>query len=334
MDLKKAILIMSMIILFTSIIAVSSAYSHQNDHDMESILEDYNESNLTGCCSVVLQLEGNNSMISFRRDANLTADIYIEQIDWYGKPAIKQYKTTGGYFCQVIITSDGWIIGYGGIDDGDDSEKIENITAEMVTGNGTISESVLEEIQNIKAPYKIGHVIIKAPNGTYGIATATTHFTGKLEPGEYVSIPNRVSFFRSGNVTLNSTNKVGIMDTLAISDGFGLSRRDVTIFDFNSTEAANITNIYASNDDGSYWGRSEGGLCDNIHFNGTVIKAEDIPIAPNYTYVGNVTFENEYNNVNTTSANIIIFVVAAVVIALISYGSYQIVKKARKKYKR
>ena len=163
MDFKKSVFIFSLVILFVSIIA-ASASSVENTHDIQSILENYNESDMTGCCSVVLQMDGNNSMFSFRRDAGNAADIYIEKINWHGKEAIKQYKTSAGYFCQVIITNDGWVIGYGGIDDGDDNKKIENITGSMVNDNNTISESGLEQVQAIKAAYGLGHLLIKAPN--------------------------------------------------------------------------------------------------------------------------------------------------------------------------
>ena len=302
MDLKKSVLIFSIIILFVSIIAASASASTQNVHDIQSILETNNESDMTGCCSVVLQLEGNNSMFSFRRDAENAADIYIEKINWHGKQAIKQYKTSAGYFCQVIITEDGWVIGYGGIDDGEDNKKIENITAGMVNDNNTISESGLEQVQQIKAAYGLGHLLIKAPNGNYGITTATNHFTGHINPGEYVSIPNKYSFFRSGNIPLNTSDKVEAMFNLAISDGFGLTRRDVTTFNFQCGNESNVTDVYLANDDGSMWGMSTSGLRDNVNFTGKYIKADDIPIAPKYSHLGNVTFEEQQNQNNMTGS--------------------------------
>ena len=61
--------------------------------------------------------------MSYRRDANLTADIHIEQVDWHGHPAIKQYKTDHGYFNHIIVTNDGWVIGLGGVDAGEESRK-------------------------------------------------------------------------------------------------------------------------------------------------------------------------------------------------------------------
>lgn len=299
MNFKKGVLLISLILFFTAIIAVSANTSSQA-HDIQEILDSNNESDMTGCCSVVLQLEGNNSMFSFRRDAGNAAEIYIEKINWHGKEAIKQYKTSAGYFCQVIITEDGWVIGYGGIDDGEDNKRIENITAGMVNDNNTIPESGLEEIQQIKAAYGLGHVLIKAPNGNFGIATATNHFTGKLSPGQYASIPNKYAFYRTGEVPLNTKDKVESMVNLAISDGFGLTRRDVTTFNFACGNESNVTDVYLSNDDGSMWGMSTGGLCDNVNFTGKYVNASSIPVAPKYMHLGNVTFQED---VNTTADN-------------------------------
>ena len=332
MDFKKIICIFSIIILFSSVIAVSASSSQQTIHDIQSILENNNESDMTGCCSVVLQLEGNDSMMSFRRDAESYADIYIEKINWHGKEAIKQYKTSGGYFCQVIITSDGWVIGYGGIDDGIGNEKIENITAGMITDNNTIPESGLEQIQEIKAAYKLGHVVMKAPNGNYGVATATNHFTGKLEPYDYISVPNRYTYFRSGDVLPNATDKIKTMNNIALSDAFGLTRRDITTFVFTCENNTNVTDVYLSNDDGSYWGMETGGLADNVNFTGKVTEAGDIPIAPNYTHIGNVTFDNaKVIGSNFNIKTLMVYVAIIAVVAAVCCISYYTVKKLRKK---
>lgn len=340
MDLKKKIFILCIIVAFSSIIAVSASDNPFKVHDIQEILQDNNVSDMTGCCSVILQEDGSNAVMSFRRDAKSAADIYIEKINWHGKEAIKQYKTEGGYFCQVIITSDGWIIGFGGEDDGPDNEKIENITAGMINDNYTISNESLAQIEAIKKPYKLGHAVIKAPNGNYGIATDKGHFTYKLKPGEYLSMPNRYTYFRTGNVTLNSTDdKIKTMVQLAISDGFGLTRRDVTTFDFTVGNQTNDTRIFVSNDDGSTFGMNCGGLYDNVHFNGTTINGEDIPIAPNYKAVGNVTFESNQTGAAGGGGNflmIIIYAIIAVIIGAVIFFSYHMVKvlRYRRRYKR
>ncbi len=87
---------------------------------------------MTGCCSVIMQLERNDSAVSFRRDAGNFADLTIEEQNWHWQKVLKQYKESQEYFVQVIVTSDGWVLTYGGKDDGVDNQKIENISREMV----------------------------------------------------------------------------------------------------------------------------------------------------------------------------------------------------------
>lgn len=341
MDLKKIILILSIIVFFSSIIAVSADDTQYDIFDIQKILEDNDATDMTGCCSVVLQENGNNSIISFRRDAGNAADIYIEKVKWHGKEALKQYKTSAGYFCQVIVTDDGWVIGYGGIDDGPDNERIEEITGNMINNTTKISNSTLKEIQSIKASYGLGHFIIKDPDGDYGIATADTYFTGKLKPGQYVSLPNKIGFMRTGNLNLNTSDKIGAMVNLAISDGFGLTRRDVTTFDFQVVnETTNVTKAYVSNDDGSMFGMSTAGLRDNVNFTGKYIKAEDIPIAPKYKEMGNVTFER--NDTSTqggfmdTIYYMVVYSIILIVIAVVAFFAYHtiVVLRYRRRYRR
>lgn len=344
MDLKRKIFILSIIVLFSSLIVVSANDNPFKVHDINEIMTDNDVDDMTGCCSVIFQEDNSSAVMSFRRDAKSEADIYIEEVDWHGKKAIKQYKTSGGYFCQVVITDDGWIFGFGGEDDGPDNEKIEELAAGMMNDNYSISNDTLADIQSIKQPYKLGHAVIKAPNGNYGIATDKGHFISKLNPGEYLSMPNRYSYFRSGNLTLNSTtDKIKTMVELAISDGFGLTRRDVTTFDFNVSDAANVTKIYISNDDGSTFAMNCGGLYDSVHFQSKTINGEDIPIAPQYKDIGNVTFENNSTSTASSPVNIwsiVVYAIIAIVIGAVIFFSYHTIKvlryrrKMRNRYRR
>ncbi|MBR4447957.1 hypothetical protein [Methanobrevibacter sp.] len=292
MNLNKKIIILSIFIFFISLCAVYSVYDSQNTDNTIVNLQNNNETDV-GCCSVVLQLENDSSILSYRRDANLTADIHIDKIIWHGIPAIKQHKTDYGYFNHVIITDDGWVIGLGGLDDGIDNERCENITATMINDNYTISEEKLEEIQAIKIPYKMGHVVIKAPNGNYGFATPTKLKTGHLKPGQYISIPNNYYYSRAGEIPLNTTDKIKVMTDLARSDMFGLSRRAIVTYDIHINGNNNTTDIYVSNDDGSLFDMQNLYDIDDIYYNNTVIKGEDIPIAPDYKYIESISFVKE-----------------------------------------
>ncbi len=293
MKIKRVIFVISVFLIFITLVGAYAVNEEQNINEVFTILNSTNSSELTGCCSVVCQLEGNNSLFSFRRDAENGADIYIEKIDWHGKPAIKQYKTDGGYFCQVIITNDGWVIGYGGIDDGVDNQQIENITADVVLNNN-IDNGSLEKIEKIKNRYGLGHTVIKSPDGTYGVAMSNTKFTGKLNPGNYISIPNRPHYVRTGDIRLDAPDKIATMTKLATSDLFGISRRDVTTFSYyqvdNHTYKGNITDIYISNDDGAMYGMDSAKLYDDVYLNNTVFKKEDIPISPKYATLGSINF--------------------------------------------
>lgn len=326
---KRSIFILGIFLILVSVLSVCASDTPQNTYEIQRILDETNASDLMGCCSVALQLEGNNSMFSFRRDANFSADIYIEEIDWHGIPAIKQYKTDGDYFCQVIITSNGWTIGYGGIDDGPDNQKIEEITSKMITEDNSISEDGLIQVQQIKEPYKIGHLLIKAPNGNYGVAFSDNHFKGKLKPGEYLVIPNRQTYMNSGNLSLNTSDKVTAMIQLAQSDAFGLTRRDITTYNFhtfeNKSSKVNVTEAYLSNDDGSQWGMNTAGLVDNVYFNKTLFKADDIPIAPKYQKMGNMTLHESLNNVSKTTL-LIVLVGVVLLVAILFFIVYKTVK--------
>ena len=144
MNLNKKIFVLSIFIICISICGIYSIYTHQNIDALPVIS---NETDEFGCCSVVVQLDGNHTIMSYRRDANLSADIFIDYVNWHGIPAIKQHKTEYGYFNHVIVTNNGWVIGLGGVDDGEDNEKCENIATEMISDDNSISEYALKKIQ-------------------------------------------------------------------------------------------------------------------------------------------------------------------------------------------
>ncbi len=319
MDLKSKILIIIIAAVFISVVGVSSAYNYQNSHS------EINQTDEFGCCSIILQENGNDSIMTFRRDSNATANIKIENMDWHGIPIIKQYKTDGKYFSHVIITKDGWMIGFGGIDDGVDSERCENISASMINDDYTISEEKLEEIQEIKQPYGRGHFIIKAPNGNYGFATIDKVKTGQLQPGQYISLPNDYSLSRSGNLSLDSNDKIKNMVELAQSDKYGFDRRDIITYDFHSSDDA-YANIYVSNEGGSYLGVNYTDYVDDVYINSKLIKAADIPVAPEYKIIDTLKFSN-----NDLSWDILAIMVCIIFVGVISFGAFKFVRFIRRK---
>lgn len=328
MNFSNRILTLTIIVIFISVLGLVYADNQQDITEDLLIVNNTDDNPLFGCCSIVIQLDGNDTLMSYRRDSNLTADVFIEKVEWNGFPAIKQYKTDGGYFNHVIVTDDGWVIGLGGVDDGIDNEKCENITAKMITDDYSISEKGLAEIQKIKQPYGRGHVLIKAPNGNYGFATVDMLKTGKLEPGQYISIPNDYMMSRSGEISLNNSDKIRNMVELSQSDMYGLDRREIIVYDFHSDVLYNQTDIYVANEDGSKLGVNYTGCIDNVYFNDTLFKAEDIPIAPDYQKVGEVTVINEDSNTYKLILMTILIVVAFF-IAILYFVILRLVKFIR-----
>ena len=325
MKFKKNIFVLSIFIIFIFMCGAYSAFNHQNN---EAIPVISNETDQFGCCSIVLQLEGNDTLMSYRRDSNVTADIFIEEVNWHGMPAIKQYKTEYGYFNHVIVTHDGWVIGLGGIDDGMDSEICKNITAQMISKDYSISQSALEKIQNIKKPYKKGHVVIKAPNGNYGFATPTKLKTGTLKPGQYISIPNSYDYSRGGNLSLGIGDKIKAMQELSQSDLYGLDRREIITYDININNTENKTDIYVANENGSYVGVDNTVFIDDIYVNKTLVKGSDIPIGPSYKQIGSFSFVND--TPTSSKLSVLMFMVLFVIfVALLFFVVLRFVKFIR-----
>ena len=331
MNFNKKIFLFIIILSVISIFGTYSAIIHDNTVSNSS---NTNETDMIGCCSIVWQLDGNETLMSYRRDCDLNADIHIENVDWHGHNVIKQYKTNNNYFCHVIITSDGWVIGLGGTDDGIDNQIAENITADMINDNYTISESELKKIQEIKEPYGKGHVIIKAPNGNYGFATVNKLKTGTLAPGEYISIPNDYQYSRKDNITVDLQDDIKQMNNLSRSDLYGLDRREIITYDIHLGENNNTTDIYVSNEDGGLVGVDNSIYIDDIYINETLIRGEEIPLAPDYLKIGSVTFEKEIDSSFTKLFTLIILVAFALFVGLLSFVVYRFVRFIKLKISR
>ena len=347
MKLNKRIFAIAIFTIFISIATVNFAANHLNSDLTNNHLNNdltpglSNDTNNFGCCSIVMQLEDNDTLMSYRRDSNYEADVFIEKVNWHGIPAIKQYKTENKYFNHVIITNNGWVIGLGGIDDGIDSERCENITAKMISDDYSISEKYLTQIQDIKKPYGRGHVVIKAPNGNYGFATPTKMKTGKLNPGEYISIPNDYELSRKGRISLNTKDRIKAMVNLSQTDLYGLDRREIIAYNVHLTNDNNTTDIYVANEDGTFVGENYTDCIDNVILNNTTIKAKDIPIAPNYKKIGSISFEKD--KIKLSNLEIILLIIGiitiiailfSIVLKIIRFVKIRIYRRRRKRNRR
>lgn len=331
MNVKNKFLIFGILVIFISLMGVYSAQYHQNTDDMANIVESANGEDVFGCCSIVYQIDDNHTIMSFRRDSNVTSDIHIDRINWHGIPAIKQFKEEGGYFSHVIVTNSGWVIGMGGIDDGENSHKCEDIAFKMINNESYINKSCLKEIQEIKKPYGRGHFIIKAPNGNYGFCNIDKVKTGTLKPGEYKSIPNNYSLSRSGDFSPDGKDLIKELVKLSQSDKYGKDRREIITYDINLNGNNNTTDVYVSNEDGSKLNKDYTGCVDDVYFQNNLTKAADIPIAPKYKSLGSFIFTDSDLNINEDIVNIIL-VGVVIFIAALSYGVYRFVRFLKSKF--
>ena len=250
----------------------------------------------TGCCSFYLQVSATESVAGFRRDATNALNIYIKNVKWHGRTAIKQYKLGNSYFFHSITTSDGWMIGTGGIDNPTINRAIENLAGQIVKAN-KIKSSYLKKIQNYEKRLGLGHFSIKAPDGRYAVVWLNGYWTGKLKPGEYISVPNVKSCYRHGTYDKFSSDPVKAAVKVGATDVYGVNRRDITVFHWKSTEDKNfkITSVvktYASNDNGKLVGRSTAALKDNIYYKNMFISKYELPSSPNMKYLGIHKFGN------------------------------------------
>ena len=265
--------------------------SYIGDVDLEDNADDlidYSE-----CSSIVLQVSENEGVISARRDATNAATISFESGSWGDIDYLKQYKTSDGYFAHVIVTSNGWLIGNGGVTDGSEFRQIEAIASEMVTNN-VISDSYLSRIHSYIAAHNLGHFVIKAADGTYGVVFPGKYHVSKLEPGQFVVCPNVYSKSQRGSYD-TSLNPVDAAIRITYTDSYGVNRRNIGTYHWKLSESATglsySVDCYVSNDNGAGVGRSPASLADNVNYFGKSISRSSIPVTPGKMYLGTHVFD-------------------------------------------
>jgi len=249
-----------------------------------------------GCCSFYLQVSGNESVAGFRRDATNGLTIYIKNVKFAGRTAIKQYKLGYGYFFHSITTSDGWMMGTGGMDNVAINKAIESLAGKMVKSN-KIKTSYLKKIQSYERRLGLGHFSIKAPDGRYAVVWLNGYWTGKLKPGEYISVPNLMSCYRHGTYAKFGDTPIKAALKVGATDSFGVNRRDITLFHWTSSTNKNFKTTsklqtYAANDNGKFVGRATGSLKDSIQYKNKYISKYKLPGVPNMKFLGTHKFGN------------------------------------------
>ena len=251
--------------------------------------------NLSECSSIVLQVSDNEGIISFRRDSTDSANIVVESGNWGNIQYLKQYKDDGsGYFAHAFVTSNGWLIGNGGITDGPVFRQIESIASEMVVNN-QINNDYLSRIYNILSGYSLGHFVIKSNDGTYGVVFNNVYHVSKLQAGQYVVCPNVYSMSQKGNFNTGA-NPVDEAIKITYSDAYGVNRRNVMTYDWKLTTSPNglsySVDSYASNDNGAGVGRSTASLSDDVYYFGQYYSRYSIPTTLGKLYLGTHTFDS------------------------------------------
>ena len=254
--------------------------------------------NLSECSSIVLHVSDNEGVISVRRDSTDSADVIVESGNWGNIQYLKQYKDDGyGYFAHAIVTSNGWLIGNGGITDGSVFRQIESIASEMVVNN-QITDSYLSRIYSILSGYSLGHFVIKSSDGTYGVVFNNLYHVSKLLPGQYVVCPNVYSMSQKSNFNTGA-NPVDESIRIDYSDAYGVNRRNVMTYHWKLTTSPNglsySVDSYASNDNGAGVGRSTASLSDNVYYFGQYYSRYSIPTTLDKLYLGTHVFDNTIN---------------------------------------
>ena len=267
-----------------------------------------------GCASVVMQINENYTVMSFRRDSTSSVMLSVGGING----ELRQEKFDGTYFLHVIITDAGWVIGNGGIDCPYTDEKIEAISKKMIKNNN-ISYEAVETILNLKIADSWGHYIIKAPDGRYGLAdyykkgndTAKGIETGVLKSGEYILLPNDYRLHRQGNISdLNISDYVTASRYIAATDTYGSTRTTIQTYEYKKEiiddQIVSSVDVYVSNDDGHLANVSGSEIyLNDIFIYDKYIFGEDIPIVMDGMYVTTLTISAvNLTKTNITSGNI------------------------------
>ena len=294
--MNKKFLLFIVLLILISMASVSAVDVNETDVDVD-------KSN-SECCSFVIQ-EENETVFGFRQDAPLNGYGVIihnetisdsdtgEELDCI----IQEIDTPGNHFIHAIITEDGWVASHGG-----DSYilnktlDLENIAKDMLLSKN-ISPDSLSQIQDIFKYFKYGHFFIKDPDGNYGIAFYQTCIYGKLEPGEFLIIPNEYYGLRGGNYTDYAIDPVDAIVEICSYENTGWNRRNVHIYDYN----AHVTlegqkfgvDVYISDDNGLNVGLNTSEIVTYVYFNDEYYPASDIPQNPDKLYLGTYIFENQ-----------------------------------------
>ena len=281
--------------------------------------------NGTGCSSVIVHVTQGHDVVSYRRDANNSADTIIENMSFNGQNAIHEYKIQGGYFTHVIITENGWIICIGGKDDPDINKELEKLGSGIIS-RGSIQQSDIDEANAIVKQDRWGHFLIKSPDNTVAVTSYDSRIISspanmtdifKMNDGDYVKLANNPSFFVHSQFNKFSNDPVDAAIKIVGEDTYGLDRRDVTTYEFTDVNNTTKVNVWASFDGGALLTGARGSP-DNVLFFGNETYAKDLPTIPNKKFLGEDTLQNKTStkNSSTSSMNLEIAIIVLILVGI------------------
>ena len=246
------------------------------------------------CCSFYLQVSDTESVGGFRRDNTASTTITVKDCKIKGLSAVKHSNAHG--FVHLIVFSNGWIVGNGGLDSSDFIKSMQELAVDMIKSN-KIKMSSIKKIYRYKRSIHFGHFAIKAPDGRYAVAWKNKIITGKLKPGEFLCTPNFKEYYRHSTYGKYSKNPAKAAIKVGSTDKYGVNRRQVVVLHWKATSDKNYkttssVKCYAANDNGRFVGVSSGGLVDTVKFKSKTVGAHRLPKVPKMKYMGFHEFGN------------------------------------------
>lgn len=280
------------LIVFFSISAVSANDGNQTDGDM-----DFNKEN-SECCSFVIQ-EEDETVFAFRQDSPVNGygvTIHNDTLD-DKEMIVQEIDTPGSHFIHVMLSEDGWFASHGGDSRNiSDTRTIEALAGDMILSKNFSNDS-FAQIQNIFKKFNVGHFCLKAPDGSYGIAFAQKCIFGKLEPGDYLIIPNYDTGFRHGSYHDYGINPVDAIIEICSFENNGWNRRNVYSYDYKPHDTSDGqkygVDIYVTDDNGRNVGLNTSKIVSYCYFNDKYFPKSIIPDNPDKLYITTYIFENQ-----------------------------------------
>ncbi len=246
-----------------------------------------------GCCTVICQVNDHRFVVAYRRDATTPAVIHIHKIQFAGRQALQEYKNnSGGWFCHIIITRDGWVMTIGGRDNPTINKELENLASNIIE-SGKITKSDLKKAEELIRSNGWGHFVIKSPNGNVGVAVWDYRVGSgrvdlfKLQPGWYVKVTNNPGYYAHSKWTSISKDPVKAAVYIIGTDTYGIHRRDVIVYDVNTQGGNAKIDVSAAFDGGAMVGGAPGAP-DPIDFMGKWVPAKSLPTIPRLKFLGTV----------------------------------------------